>query len=72
MRTTINNINAQLPEGYELNRGNGYFYFTGPDCGSWYQSGVYVAQLSALQVWAWVHEFHCLRGTLAEYLAEEA
>jgi hypothetical protein len=60
-RVTIKKVNTALPEGYELVKGNGYFYFTGPDCHEWYTSSVPVCHLNDLTVERWVEEFNDLR-----------
>lgn len=58
MRVTINNINKQLPPGYEIVKGNGYFYFIGNDALDWYSSSVYVNKLTDLSMERWLEEFN--------------
>lgn len=64
-RLTINLINKNLPAGYELVRGEGYFYFFGGDSASWEQSGVYVNRLNDLTLEQWLDEFNYLKSRIA-------
>ena len=66
MRVTINNINKAIEDlGYELVKGEGYFYFWSIeiDTPELYESGVYTMQLTALSVDDW-------RRTLIDKIAE--
>lgn len=58
MRVTINKINAKANKlGYEIVRGNGYFYFS--PVGEYpmlWQSSVYVFHLSSCSVNGWIDQ----------------
>lgn len=57
MRVTINNVNAALRSAgidAELVRGDGYFWFDGPDVERAYTSSVMTAHLTSMSVEEWV------------------
>lgn len=57
---TLNRINKLLPDGVELVKGDGYFYFVG-DCFEVDQStSVYVFKLNDLSEKDWLNEFNSL------------
>lgn len=68
MRTTINNINAAIKDlGYELVKGNGYFYFWAIEATTpaLYDSMVCTMQLTAFTIDDW-------RSTLVNKIEETA
>ncbi len=61
-RLTLKKVTAALPKGYELVKGEGYFYFAGNDAMSWYSSSVLVFRINDLTLEQWVTEFETLRA----------
>lgn len=59
---SIKQVNKLLPEGYELVKGKGYFYFSGNDALDWETSSVYVYKISDLPLERWLEEFNYLRS----------
>lgn len=59
-RSTLKNVNAAIAAagfaGYELVKGEGYFYFTGNDAHEFYDSSVAVYRVSDLTIGGWVDE----------------
>lgn len=63
MKATIKNINAQLPEGIEIVKGNGYFYFasqTVEEIYGWTSTSVYVYKMQGLDTSFFLHAFDAL------------
>jgi len=68
-RTTINKINSALPDGFEIVRGKGYFYFAGDgaveiddDPAGWPSDSIHVYHLNEFTVVKWVEFFNDLRS----------
>jgi hypothetical protein len=54
---TLNQINREINvrwPGYELVKGDGYFYIDGPDTEKWYQTMIYVYRLNHLPLRHWI------------------
>jgi hypothetical protein len=64
MRVTLKTVNDRLAElGYNarLEKGDGYFYFSGGEAADWLDCTVKVATLSSLTLDQWVDEFKRLK-----------
>ena len=64
-RLTMKTVNKALPEGYELIKGEGCFYFSGEGeygkTWEWYAGSVMVYKLNDLSLEQWVEAFHIQR-----------
>jgi hypothetical protein len=64
MRVTLKTVNDRLAElGYDarLEKGDGYFYFSGGEAMDWLDQTVKVPILSSLTLDQWVDEFRRLK-----------
>ena len=71
MRVTLKSINAELAKrGYDsrLERGGGYFYFSGGAAENWLDRTVRVSSLDSLSLEQWVGEFEKLKALNKEVL----
>jgi len=60
MKLTLKAVSKALPPGYELVKGDGYYYFNGPDTSRWYATSVPVFRLNDLPLKEWLKEFEAL------------
>ena len=56
-RLTLKKVNQALPAGYELVKGEGVYYFYGPDTANWYSAQVEVYSLNQMTLEGWLEEF---------------
>jgi hypothetical protein len=64
MRITLKSVNDRLAElgvGARLEKGDGYFYFSGGEATDWLDLTVKVLILSSLSLDQWVDEFNRLK-----------
>lgn len=64
-KATVATVNAALRKRglpYQLNRGQGYFWFSGGDAHCWPSSSVLVSPVGSLTVAQWLHELAALRA----------
>jgi hypothetical protein len=64
MRVTLKSINDRLAElGHKalLEKGDGYFYFSGAEIGDWLDRTIKVPTLASLTLDQWVDEFNRLK-----------
>jgi len=59
--SSIKEVNAHLPDGYELVKGKGYFYFSYPANELWEQESVMVINLRQQSLQDWIDDFNRLR-----------
>lgn len=64
-KATVATVNAALRKRglpYQLNRGQGYFWFSGGDAHRWPSSSVLMSPVGSLTVAEWLHELAALRA----------
>ena len=75
MRLTVKAINAELAKrgfGAKLERGDGYFYFSGGEATDWLDRTVNAHSLSSLSLDLWMAEFDRLKELNKEILRPPA
>ena len=75
MRVTVKVINEELAKrasGTRLEKGDGYFYFSGGEATEWLDRTVNAHSLSSLSVDQWMAEFDRLRKLNKEILGAPA
>ena len=75
MRLTVKAINEELAKrgsGAKLERGDGYFYFSGGEAADWLDRTVNAPSLSSLSLDQWMAEFDRLKKLNKEILRAPA
>jgi hypothetical protein len=59
---TLKKVTKALPTGFELVKGEGYYYFAGPSTEGWHTTMVCVYRLNDLTLAQWLSEFESLKA----------
>lgn len=57
---TLKKVSKALPAGFELVKGEGYYYFAGPGTEGWHTTMVCVFRLNHMTLEQWLSEFESL------------